>query len=224
MSIDSSPEAPPQIEYPESDGLPMADNDVQYEWIVTIKGGLDVVFGDRPDVYVVGNLFWYPVEGDNKTCMAPDVLVAFGRPKAGRRGSYLQWIEGGIAPQVVFEIIRSPSNRLAEMIRKHQFYQRFGVEEYYLYDPDNLELLGWLRDGEELREIPEMAGWVSPRLGIQFQIGDDLRILGPDGRPFATYLELSRQRDESTRRAEESARRAERLAAKLRELGIDPDE
>jgi Uma2 family endonuclease len=244
MSIDISPEAPPEVEYPESDGLPMADNEVQYEWIVTIKGGLDAVFRENPNVYVAGNMFWYPIEGDNKTVIAPDALVAFGRPKTGRRGSYLQWLEDNIAPQVVFEIL-SPSNRVSEMVRKHQFYQRFGVEEYYLYDPDEIELLGWLREGEELREIPKLSGWVSPRLGIRFEVGEDLTIFGPDGRSFSTYRELARQRDESERRVEEQRRRAdeerrradeerrradestlraERMAAKLRELGIDPDE
>jgi Uma2 family endonuclease len=251
MSIDATSEAPPQVDYPESDGLPMADNEVQYEWIVTIKGGLDAVLRDKPDVYVAGNMFWYSVEGDNKTVMAPDAMVAFGRPKTGRRGSYLQWVEGGIAPQVIFDII-SPSNRFGEMFRKYQFYQQFGVEEYYLYDPNKVELLGWLRDGRELREIPEMSGWISPRLGIRFEIGDDLTIFGPDGRPFATYLEVIQQRDQSDQRADEEHRRAEeerlradeehrraeeehrhrvesdlraeRLAAKLRELGLNPDE
>ncbi len=42
--------------------------------------------------------------------VAPDVMVVFGRPK-GRRGSYKQWQEDNIAPQVVFAIL-SPSNSL----------------------------------------------------------------------------------------------------------------
>ena len=49
------------------------------------------------------------------------MLVVFGRPK-GYRGSYRQWVEGGVAPQVVFEIL-SPGNRLNEMIRKFKFYK-----------------------------------------------------------------------------------------------------
>jgi Uma2 family endonuclease len=61
--------------------------------------------------------------------MAPDAMVAFGRPK-GHRGSYMQWRGGGIAPQVVFEVL-SPDNRAGELARKFQFYERFGVEEYY---------------------------------------------------------------------------------------------
>ncbi len=53
----------PAIEYPDSDGLPMAENTLQYEWIVTIKGGVDALFLDDPNVFVAGDLLWYPVEG-----------------------------------------------------------------------------------------------------------------------------------------------------------------
>ena len=174
-----------------------------------------MLFLDNPDVFVAGDLLWYPIEGDNKTRTAPDALVAFGRPK-GDRGSYLQWREGGIAPQVVFEVL-SPGNRFGEMARKFAFYERFGVEEYYQLNPDPLALQGWRRQGEELIEIPEMNGWISPRCGIQFELsGDDLRVLGPDGRPFQTYLEV-------VSRAEEAERRARRLAEQLRALGIDPE-
>ena len=78
-----------------------------------------------------------------------------------------------------------------------------------------------------------MEGWVSPRLGIRFELGVELRIIGPDGRPFATYLELAqqrdelaqqrdeaaRQRDEAARQRDEERQRAERLAARLKSDG-----
>jgi Uma2 family endonuclease len=221
----------PDLEYPDRDGKPMSDNTAQFKWIVIIKDGLEAVFDDDPNVFVAGDLLWYPVEGDNSIRNAPDVLVAFGRPK-GRRGSYKQWEEGGIAPQVVFEIL-SPGNRAGEMERKIRFYERYGVEEYYIYDPDYGDLVGWRRVGEGLEEIPEMAGFVSPRLGIRFEPGegpDNLTIIGPDGRPFVTHADAIEQRDaaEQQRDAAEQQRdaadqRAERYAAKLRELGIEPD-
>ena len=129
MSTQTARRTRPDIDYPDSDGKPMADNTVQFRWIVTLQGGLDVLFRDDPNVFVAGDLFWYPVEGNNKLRTAPDVMVAFGRPK-GDRGSYRQWDEDNIAPQVVFEIL-SPGNRAAEYIRKFRFYDRFGVEEFY---------------------------------------------------------------------------------------------
>jgi Uma2 family endonuclease len=218
-----------RITYPESDGKPMADNTLQFRWIVTIQGDLDAWFHDNPDVFVAGNLLWYPVEGQPRVNAAPDIMVAVGRPKGDRR-SYLQWEEGGMAPQVVFEIL-SPGNTIAEMTRKFRFYERHGAEEYYLYNPDTGELSGWQRQGEVLEDIASMDGWISPRLGVRFERdGDTLVLYQPDGERFATYVELSAQREQARQDAEqarqdaEQARqRAERLATRLRNLGIDPE-
>jgi Uma2 family endonuclease len=218
-----------EIIYPDSDGQPMADNTRQFRYIVTIQGGIAALFADRPDVFVAGDLLWYPVEGNNQIRAAPDTMVVFGRPP-GDRGSYLQWREEGIAPQVVFEVL-SPGNTVAEMTRKFRFYERYGVEEYYVYDPDRGSLDGWVRRDEFLEDVPDMEGWVSPRLRVRFSLeGSDLVLYRPDGRRFETFLELERraeaerQRAEMERqRAEAERQRAERLAERLRALGIDPD-
>ena len=245
------PLVPLPTEYPEDNGEPMSENTLQFKWIVLIKEGLEHVFRDDPNVFIASDLLWYPVKGAKKVRLAPDAMVAFGRPK-GRRGSYLQWLEGGIAPQVVFEVL-SPGNSRREMDLKREFYEQHGVEEYYEYDPDEGTLEGWLRVGDQFQRIAEMDGFVSPRLGIRFKAGvgpDSLTILGPDGEPFRTLddhaqrskeekrradaerrraraakreAEANRQRaDEEKRQAQAERQRADRLAAKLRELGIDP--
>ena len=93
----------------------MADNTLQFRWIVTIKEGWNES-SHRPDVFVAADLFWYPVEGKPEICTAPDALVAFGRPK-GDRGSYKQWEEGRhCAPGRLRGL--SPNNRVGEMDRK----------------------------------------------------------------------------------------------------------
>jgi Uma2 family endonuclease len=174
------------VVYPDSDGKPMADNTKQFEWIVLIKKNLDALFADRADVFMAGDLLWYPVQGEPKIRMAPDVMVVFGREK-GDRGSYQQWKEDGIAPQVVFEIL-SPGNTRREMEQKLLFYERYGVEEYYIYDPDDYTLEGWLRSGVGLEPIEPIQNWVSPRLGIRFELLlDNLVIYRPDGEPFVSY-------------------------------------
>jgi Uma2 family endonuclease len=207
--------------YPESDGKPMADNTKQFRYIVMVEGGLEVLFRDDPNVFVAGDLLWYPVEGRPDICTAPDALVVFGRPK-GDRGSYLQFRENGIPPQVVFEVL-SPNNTPAELRRKFRFYDQYGVDEYYVYDPDRGTLSGWLRRRDQLEDIGPMAGWVSPRLGIRFELqAGELRLFRPDGEPFATYVELQAQRDHERQRAEQAHQRAERLIAQLRALGVEP--
>lgn len=164
-----------QVIYPDSDGQPMANNTKQFRWIVVIQQNLDWLFADNPNVFVAGDLFWYPVQGKPNIVNAPDVMVVLGRPK-GDRGSYQQWNEDNIAPQVVFEIL-SPSNTQEEMERKLLFYDRYGVQEYYIYNPDNNQLRGWLRGEEGLDVITSLDQWVSPQLEIRFDLsGEELQI------------------------------------------------
>ena len=143
----------PYDPYPESDGQPMADNTEQYEWLVKIKENLEILFADRADVFIAGDLLWYPVPDRRITGpIAPDVMVVLGHPK-GRRGSYKQWEEEDIAPQVVFEIL-SPSNSRKEMLDKWNFYATYGVEEYYVCDPQSNRLKIWLRRNDQLESMP----------------------------------------------------------------------
>jgi len=224
--------------YPESDGQPMAENTEQYDWLVKIKENLEILFADRPDVFIAGDLFWYP-SPDRRLVgpLAPDVMVVIGRPK-GKRGSYRQWEEEGIAPQVVFEIL-SPANSAEEMKQKLHYYDSFGVQEYYVYDPPANRLEVWLRQGEHLKEIRHLNGWVSPRLGIRFALDrQTMHIYDPKGRPFLSSVELSQRAEQERQRAEQECQRAEqerqraeqerqradRLAAQLRALGLDPDQ
>lgn len=120
--------------YPETDGKPMANNTKQAEAIMILKENLDILFENRPDVFVAMDLFWYPVKGRPDIVQAPDVMVALGRPK-GHRDSYKQWVEDGVAPQGVFEVL-SPANTPQKMEQKFQFYEQYGVQEYYVYDPE----------------------------------------------------------------------------------------
>ncbi len=225
-----------EIFYPESDGKPMADNTRQYLWIVLIKEGLEWLFQEDLAVFIAADLLWYPVQGSNRIAAAPDVLVAIGRPKK-HRGSYQQWQEGDVAPQVVFEV-RSPGNRQTEMDEKLTFYDRYGVEEYYLYDPDRNDFSGWLRTGTQLAVINPLHDWVSPRLGIRFDLsGEELQIIRPDGERFTSYVEIAQRltqaqqranqeqqrANQEQQRADQAEARANQLAERLKLLGIDPD-
>ena len=205
--------------YPESDGKPMADNTKQFRWIVVIKENLELLFAQDDQVFIAGDLLWYPVEGNNTLAQAPDTMVVFGRPK-GDRGSYQQWREDNIAPQVVFEIL-SPSNRLKEMAKKFQFYERYGVEEYYLFDPDKLDLQGWIRVDDRLNVIEEINNWVSPRLGIKFVLtSNNLEIYCPDEEPFLTFVELGQLRQREKQKIEQLEQAQQEAISRLHDLGL----
>jgi Uma2 family endonuclease len=230
--------------YPSEDGKPMAANTEHFNWIVLLKENLEVLFADREDVLVVGDVFWYPVRSQLIAPTAPDVMVIFGRPK-GKRKSYRQWREENIAPQVVFEIL-SPSNNFDEMSHKFEFYQQYGVEEYYTYNLETHDFDVWLRRRHKLVPVRRTNGWISPRLGIKFElIHGVLEVFYPDGSKFLTTLETVEQRkaaeqkaeqvqkiaEQEKQRAEQEKQRADssdlqlqRLIAALRDRGINPDE
>jgi Uma2 family endonuclease len=230
--------------YPSGDGIPMAENTIQYRWIVMIKENLEILFAAVADIFIAGDLLWYPekVEEPPAPSQASDVMVVFGVPKGDRR-SYQQWQERNIPPQVAFEILsdssKTPKGR-RKMQEKFDFYQQHGVEEYYCYDPDELILQGWQRKGAKFAPITGVGEWVSPRLGIRFewQMGQELVIYRPDGQRFLSSLELNQQLvqerlerelaqqqiEQERLEKERAQQRAEQLAERLRSLGINPDD
>jgi len=223
----------PQILYPDSDGKPMADNTLQYRWIVRIVSNLQRLLKNKT-AFVAGDLFWYPVQVDRPPVpvQAPDALVALGRPP-GDRGSYKQWEEDNIAPQVVFEIL-SPSNTAREMLLKQQFYEQYGVLELFFYDPASNDFWGLIRSKAKEPFQPLVAlqlPWTSPLLGIRFERGEsELEIFYPNGEKFKDPAEFADERDQIAQERDQLAQERDQLAqerqrafAKLRELGIDPN-
>ena len=123
---------PSIVEYPDSDGEPMAETGFHVALMVYVIGMLRAFFHRRSDAYVGGNMFVYYEEGDPSQCVAPDTFVAFGVSPHERRSWFL-WQEGK-APDVVFEFT-SRSTRAADQGSKRGLYAYLGVKEYFLFDP-----------------------------------------------------------------------------------------
>jgi Uma2 family endonuclease len=206
--------------YPDSDGKPMADNTLQYRWIVRLVSNLKQLLQGQV-AFVAGDLLWYPVpvEVPPAPCQAPDAMVVLGRP-AGDRGSYKQWEEDDIAPQVVFEIL-SPSNTATENLKKQFFYREHGVLEVFFYDPESFDFYGLIRRSPEQEPwllSPIQFPWTSPTLGIRFEMTETgLAIFYPNGEIFKDPEAVFAERDRA------HAER-DRAFAKLRELGVDPEQ
>jgi hypothetical protein len=129
----------------------------------------------------------------------------------------------GLTEQELSELV-SLGPRPLELSRKLRLYEQGGVEECYVCDPERRELFGWYRHEDRLEQIPVTDGWVSPRLGIRFQLEHEGPALFlPNGERFRSYVELAQDASELAAERDEQRQRAERLAAKLRELGIEPD-
>lgn len=143
-----------EIEYPESDGQPMAETTLHREVMTDVIGGLERRYAEVPDVWVGGNLFFYYQKGNPRKSVSPDVLLARGVRKWKRR-IYRLWEE--TPPALIFEIT-SLSTRDEDLGEKKDLYERLGVEELVLFDPygEYLEprLQGYLLEEDRYRPIP----------------------------------------------------------------------
>ncbi|MCU0445228.1 MAG: Uma2 family endonuclease [Microscillaceae bacterium] len=197
-------------DHPEAEKPRVATSTQQFEWIVFLKNNLDNYFQNRTNVTVAACLWWYPMENNPKLRIMPDVMVSFGRPKKAR-DAYRQWEEADTPPQVVFEMI-SANNTVREMRRKWRFYQEFGVEEYYIYDPEDNDLRVWTREADRLAEREVEPEWTSPLLQIRFVLaGKSLKIFDLYGEPFLSFADLM-QTLQSQRRIAEAEKNAREVA------------
>jgi len=201
-------------------------NTLQFEQIELLKSGLDFEFSKKENFFVANNLIWYPEAKNSENQMTPDIMVV-NRPKA-QRHAYQQWKEENIAPLVVFEVI-SPIDNFAKLLHKFKFYEANHVQEFYLFNPENQTIEGWIRQDTELVEIEKMDGFRSPSLGIVFKSsGEKIEVFHANGCKFKTYTEINtkekrnKHRQDIHRRLTESKVRM--MVKKLREMGVNPDE
>jgi len=121
------------IEYPYSDGQPMAESEIHLNEMLDLIAALRRRYQEQPSVYVAGNMFLYYRKGDPRSVVAPDVFLVRGVPKRERK-VYKLWEEGR-APSLIIEVT-SDSTRDDDVSRKKICYESLGVEEYILHDPE----------------------------------------------------------------------------------------
>lgn len=240
MAIQLEPAAA-VIEYPSSDGKPMAETDVHRNLMIRAIETVDGWFADRPDVYVTGNLMVYYQEGDPRLCRSPDLMVVVGVPK-GDREVYKVWEEGGRFPSFALEIT-SKSTRDEDLDEKFRVYRDvWKVREYVLFDPleEYLDpsLQGFRLAGKKYRPIPprrgqlasEVLGLKLDREGLRlvFRHPDDAREVLPRAEERARQAEHARELADMKARFAESARataedRATAAEAELARLRAELD-
>jgi Uma2 family endonuclease len=213
-----------EIDYPSDFEPLLVEKTIRFRHLTLLVGGLMRVFAGRDDVFVAGELLWYPNYGQMHYPLAPDVMVVFGRPPVHRL-SYKQWEEEDISPQVVFKF-KSPTDTPQELHHKFRLYESHYVLEYYVFDPVAIRLDGWVyQEGKiGLVKVPDIEkGFTSPRLGIHLKVDGDLQIIGPDGVKFLDYEQLVAEKEIAEKEKAIADAKLFALMQKLRAQGIDPE-
>jgi Uma2 family endonuclease len=215
---------PGEVYYPESDGKPMAETDRHRDLMLDLIAAARYHFRHVPDVYVSGNLFVYFVEGDPTKSVAPDFFVIRGVPDKERR-TFKIWEETR-GPEVVVELTSRKAHR-QDLGEKRGIYERIGVLEYFLFDPDDVrfqpQLRGFRLAGGALqpvaaaREADGTLVLASSVLGLELHgRGKILRLVDPrTGQAVPTPDDFIRLAEEERRRAEEERARAQDALAEL---------
>ena len=214
-----------KVDYPTSDGKPMAENDFHRDLMMALIQTLEARYAADPTAYVSGNLLLFYEEGNKRKHISPDVFVVRGIAKR-KRLYYLAWEEGK-GPDLVIEIT-SKSTRAEDVKKKMALYRDvLRVPEYFLFDPfqDYLKppMQGYRLVGGQYEAIEPVAGRLPSvvldlnleRDGSQLRLHDpvtDRRLPTPAERIEAEHdrAEAERQRAEAERqRAETEHQRAE---------------
>jgi hypothetical protein len=166
-------------------------------------------------------MFLYYVEGDPSKSKAPDIMIIKGVSKHWRR-TFKTWVERAM-PCVIIEIV-SDRTIDEDQGEKRALYERLGVTEYFLFDPEgkymNPPLQGFRLRGKKYVALRRNAdGRLSSKeIGMDLRIEDryKLRLIDPaTGKPF---LLRSERTQEAERRTEQAAQRIAALEAELARL------
>jgi Uma2 family endonuclease len=121
----TNPPGQDEIEYPASDGQPMAETGIHVQAIIQLFEGFQDYLPATS--FIAADMFWYWEEGHPKSRVAPDVMVVKGVGRAHRR-SFFTWREGGAVPCIVFEMASEHTWR-EDLREKRRLYERLGVRE-----------------------------------------------------------------------------------------------
>lgn len=177
-----------EIDYPESDGEPMAETGLHAQLMIDLRFALNSWFRDDPQVYVGINMLMYWVKGDNTKSKAPDVFAVFGVPKEPQRRTWKVWEEGK-APDVIFEVSSLKTWR-EDLYEKWRIYERIGVREYFIFDPQYEylpePLMAWrLVDKQYILQPVNDGVYFSEVLGLELvDTGETLRLRDPQSGEF----------------------------------------
>lgn len=210
------------IEYPTSDGQPMAETSLHLRVMFDVIFGLRRRYAAVPDLWVGGNLFLCYEKGNPQAIVAPDVLLAKGISKWDRP-NYLLWQE--TVPSLVVELT-SRKTRREDVGKKKALYERLGIDEYILFDPygeylkPSLQGFRLLKSGYQPIPQTDDGSLLSRTTGVRFQReGERLRLRDArSGEPVLWSEEIEAARVQAEARAAEASAARDRAEERVRAL------
>uniref|UniRef100_B8HP04 Putative restriction endonuclease domain-containing protein n=1 Tax=Cyanothece sp. (strain PCC 7425 / ATCC 29141) TaxID=395961 RepID=B8HP04_CYAP4 len=203
-----------EIQFPPSDLCseePPLESYQHLQQLILLLTCLEAWWQDRQDFFAAGNLtvYYSPHQRKSEFFRGPDFFVVLGTERRPRK-SWVVWEEDGKYPNVIVEILSDTTAQTDRGLKKQIYQDIWRTPDYFWFDPYSLEFAGFeLVAGHYQPLQPNEQGWLwSRQLGLFLGIyANQLRFFSAAGQLLPTPQE-----------------RADRLAAKLRELGVNPEE
>jgi len=211
---------------------PPLESDVHRLQMQLLIDCLTWLWQTRNDFYATGNLtiYYSPNQIKSQDFRGPDFFVVLGTERKHRK-SWVVWGENGQYPNVIVEVISQSTAQVDKVLKKQIYQDVFRTPEYFWFDPDKLELTGFLLVGGQYQPLENNdRGWLWSQqlelyLGVQ---NGQLRFFMREGQLVPTPMEVAEVAQQQAKIAQQQAeiaqQRADALAAQLRELGIEPNQ
>lgn len=197
---------------------PPLESSLHLQQLLLLLQCLNWLWRDCTDYFAGGNLTinYNAQRLKHRDFKGPDFFVVLGTECKPRK-SWTVWEEDGKYPNLIIELL-SQSTASNDRGPKKQLYQDiFRTPDYFWFDPETLEFQGFhLVDGVYHALEPNEQDWLwSQQLQLFLGVYNaQLRFFSAAGELILTPEEV----------AIEASQRNGKLAAKLQELGINPDD
>ncbi|MCM0592141.1 MAG: Uma2 family endonuclease [Gloeotrichia echinulata IR180] len=241
MSVAQDLQTPEDVIFPPGDlysDEPPLESDLHRLQMTLLIQCFEWLWRNRNDFYASGNItiYYSPRQRKSEDFRGPDFFVVLGTQRQPRK-SWVVWQEDGNYPNVIVELLSNSTAATDKGLKKQIYQDTFRTPEYFWFDPNNLEFAGFVLVAGKYQPLtPNIQGWLwSQQLELYLGVYQQkLRFFTPQGELVPTPEEVAEQEkqraeqekqraEQEKERAEHQKQRSDRLAAKLQELGIDPD-
>jgi Uma2 family endonuclease len=241
LAKDVEKEGESSVVWPPSDlysDEPPLETTLHLQQMMLLLNCLQWLWKDRDDYFAAGNLtvYYSPRKRKSEDFRGPDFFVALDTQPHPRK-SWMVWEEDGKYPNVIVELLSESTAEVDRGLKKQLYAETFRTPEYFWFDPDSQEFEGFalIRGQYQPIERTEQEWRWSEQLQLYLGVhNSQLRFFEASGELVPTPAEAAILAQEKAALAQGEAavveraltseqERSAKLAAKLRELGIDPE-
>ncbi|MBV7329577.1 Uma2 family endonuclease [Chloroflexi bacterium TSY] len=216
---------PSSDELPFEDGIPMASPKHRMRMNILIEDTHRHWY-DRNDYYVGGNMFVYFSESQilHKTYRGPDFFIVKDVDGSKNRKSWVIWEEEGRYPDLIVELRSETTAQVDKTVKKNLYERTFRTLEYFCYDVEIAELIGWrlgtTGNYEKIQANENDHLWSET---LQLWLGTWEGILQKRNNTWLRFFDetdnlISTKEEAEAARAEQEANRAEWAESELEQL------